>query len=44
LLLLALMWSNVITRPLWTAVQQIVFQLSPLSQWACDLVAKLFYS
>ena len=44
LLLLALMWSNVITRPLWTAVQQIVFQLSPLSQWACHLVAKLFYS
>ncbi len=43
IILFALMWTNVLGKPLWTAVRWCFTYLSPLSQWACDMVAKLFY-
>ena len=43
LLLMALVWSGVLGRPLSTAIRWAFNHLFPLAQWSCDLVNTLFY-
>ena len=43
LVLLALVWSGVLGRPLSTAVRWLFSHLLPVAQWACDGVYTLFY-
>ena len=43
ILLLALVWSGILGRPLSTAVRWLFARLLPLAQWACDGVYSLFY-
>ena len=43
LILLALVWSGALGRPLSAAIRWCFMHLLPISQWACDTVFTLFY-
>ena len=43
LLLMALVWTGVLGRPLSTAVRWLFAGLLPIAQWACDGVYSVFY-
>lgn len=43
LILLALVWSGILDRPLSTAIRWCFMHLLPLAQWASDTVYTLFY-
>ena len=43
LILLALVWSGALGRPLSAAIRWCFMRLLPISQWACDTVYTLFY-
>lgn len=43
LVLMALVWTGVLGRPLTTAIRWTFMRLLPVSQWACDTVYALFY-
>ncbi len=43
LLLMALVWTGVLGRPLSTAVRWLFARLLPIAQWACDGVYSVFY-
>ena len=43
LILLALVWSGALGRPLSAAIRWCFMHLLPISQWACDTVYTLFY-
>lgn len=43
IVLFVLMWTNILGKPLGTAVRWSYGHLLPLAQWACDTVFTLFY-
>lgn len=43
IVLMALVWSGVLGKPLSAAIRWAYMHLLPLAQWSCDLVKALFY-
>ena len=43
IVLFILMWTNILGKPLWTAVRWCFMKLFPLAQWANNAVITLFY-